>query len=153
MEKQPTRQFTIEEYLLREEAAEYKSEYAGGKVQAMSGGSIDHSIIGSNINAALNNAISSQELDCIAFNSEIRIFIEEANSFVYPDAMVTCEKIKTYSEDQHSVINPMLIVEVLSDSTERYDRGDKFHKYCSLPAFREYVLIDQHKPVVDVLYR
>jgi Uma2 family endonuclease len=84
---------------------------------------------------------------------DVRIFIEQAASFVYPDGMVICGPIETAADDKNSVVNPLLVVEVLSKSTESYDRGDKFHKYCSLPSFREYVLIDQYKPVIDVLYR
>lgn len=67
--------------------------------------------------------------------------------------MVICGDIQTAEPDRNAVINPVLIIEVLSKSTESYDRGDKFHKYCSLTSFKEYVLIDQNKPVVDVLYK
>ncbi|MDZ4703221.1 MAG: Uma2 family endonuclease [Saprospiraceae bacterium] len=83
----------------------------------------------------------------------VRIYIERADFVVYPDGMVICGDIQTAEPDRNAVINPVLIIEVLSKSTESYDRGDKFHKYCSLPSFKEYVLIDQNKPVVDVLYK
>jgi Uma2 family endonuclease len=89
----------------------------------------------------------------MVLNGDARLWIDSATSFVYPDAMVICGPIQTAAKNKHSVINPVLITEVLSKSTESYDRGDKFHKYCSLPSFREYILIDQNKPVVDVLYR
>ncbi|MEL7120992.1 MAG: Uma2 family endonuclease [Bacteroidota bacterium] len=145
--------FTIERYLYLEASAEHRNEYERGKIYAMSGGTINHGIIGSNINSALNNGISDADLDCTSINGDVRIFIEESQSFVYPDATVVCGAIETAEVDKHSIINPMLVVEVLSKSTERYDRGDKFHKYCSLPSFKEYVLIDQYKAVIDVLYR
>lgn len=145
--------YTIKEYLELEEQALEKSEYYHGRIVGMSGGSVDHAIIGSNINASLNNAVQSKKLACTTFNSEIRVFIEASESFVYPDGMLICGEVDIAQEDPHAVTNPILIVEVLSKSTERYDRGDKFHKYCSLPSFQEYVLIDSKKPVVDVLYR
>ena len=143
----------IGEYLALEERSETKNEYENGQIVAMSGGTLNHGIIGNNINTALSNAIHVQQRPCISINGDVKIFIEQANSFVYPDGMVICGPIATYEQDEHSVINPVLIVEVLSKSTESYDRGDKFHKYCSLPSFKEYVLIDQYKPVIDVLFR
>ncbi|WP_367392953.1 Uma2 family endonuclease [Lewinella sp. LCG006] len=145
--------FTIQEYLEMEENSVEKSEYDHGQIVGMSGGSIDHAIIGSNINASLNTAVQKKKLACITLNSEARVYIDAANSFVYPDGMIVCGEVEISEEDPHAVTNPILIVEVLSKSTERYDRGDKFHKYCSLPSFQEYVLIDSKKPVVDVLYR
>lgn len=144
---------SITEYLMLEEQADERNEYHQGLIVAMGGGTLNHGIIGSNINTALSNAINDRGLPCIPINGDVRVFIENANSFVYPDSMVICGDIESYKEDEHSVINPVLIVEVLSKSTGSYDRGDKFHKYCSLPSFKEYVLIDQYKPVVDVLFR
>ena len=145
--------FSIEEYLILEEQAEIKNEYDHGRIVAMSGGTLNHGIIGNNINTELSNSVRSKELECITINGDVRIFIENADSFVYPDGMVICGDIQTFKTDENSVVNPVLIVEVLSKSTESYDRGDKFHKYCSLPSFKEYVLIDQYKPVIDILYR
>lgn len=144
---------SITAYLELEAQSEVKSEYDNGKIIAMSGGTLNHGIIGNNINTCLNNAIKAKGLGCTAINGDVRIFIANANSFVYPDAMVICGLIETFEADENSVVNPVLIVEVLSKSTESYDRGDKFHKYCSLPSFREYILIDQYKPVIDILYR
>ena len=144
---------TIQEYLLLEEQSEIKNEFDHGEIVAMSSGTLNHGIIGSNINTELSNAVREKELECVTINGDVRVFIEKADSFVYPDGMVVCGEIETFEKDEHSVINPLLIIEVLSKSTGSYDRGDKFHKYCSLPSFREYVLIDQYKPVLDVLYR
>jgi len=144
---------TIEEYLEQEEAAEFKSEYEDGIIRAMSGGSLDHSIIGGNIITQLQIQIKNKGLNCTPFNGDARIYIDNANSFVYPDASVTCDEVEVSEEDKNAYVNPILVVEVLSKSTGSYDRVDKFHKYCSLPSFKEYVLIDQYKPVVDVLYK
>lgn len=146
-------EYTIQEYLEIEERAVEKSEYYHGRIVGMSGGTIDHGIIGSNANIALGNAIDKKKLACIPINSEVRVYVDASNSFVYPDGMIVCGEVEISEVDPHAVTNPILIVEVLSKSTERYDRGDKFHKYCSLPSFQEYVLIDSKKPVVDILYR
>ncbi|MCB0571285.1 MAG: Uma2 family endonuclease [Phaeodactylibacter sp.] len=146
-------QISVTEYLELEGQSDVKNEYDNGAIVSMSGGTLNHGIIGNNINTCLNNAIRSKGMGCMAINGDVRIFITNANSFVYPDAMVICGPIETFEADENSVVNPVLIVEVLSKSTESYDRGDKFHKYCSLPSFREYILIDQYKPVIDVLYR
>lgn len=145
--------YSVVEYLEFEETSDLKNEYEAGRIMAMSGGTLNHGIIGNNINTELNNSLRKKGINCITINGDVRIWIEKADSFVYPDAMVICGKIETYENDNNSVINPILIVEVLSKSTESYDRGDKFHKYCSLPSFKEYVLIDQKKPVIDVLYK
>jgi Uma2 family endonuclease len=152
MKEESVKQYSIEDYLALERVAEHKSEYEAGKVVAMSGGTINHGIIGNNINTELNIALKGKKF-CVTINGDVRIWIEKAKSFVYPDAMVIFGEIETYENDQNSIINPILVVEVLSKSTESYDRGDKFHKYCSLPSFKEYVLIDQNKPVIDVLYK
>jgi Uma2 family endonuclease len=153
MAEKKIQEYSIQEYLEREEKALEKSEYANGRIVGMSGGTIDHGIIGSNANIALGNAIDKKKLACIPINSEVRVYIDASDSFVYPDGMIVCGEIEISEVDPHAITNPILIVEVLSKSTERYDRGDKFHKYCSLPSFQEYVLIDSKKPVVDVLYR
>ncbi len=153
MEEQNIEFYSKEEYLVLEEQAEYKSEYEHGKIKAMSGGTINHSLIGGNIVYLLNKSVAEKNKDCYVFNSEARIFIQNADSYVYPDAMLTCNEIKNHVTAQHAVTNPILVVEVLSDSTEQYDRGAKLQKYRSLSSFREYVLIDQYQPLVDVLFR
>lgn len=144
---------SIKEYLDFEAFSGEKHEFRDGEIVAMSGGSIPHGIISGNAFSAIGNAVEREGKDCIALNNDIKIFIESANHFVYADAMVICGEIETFQGDDQAVVNPLLIVEVLSDSTAGYDRGDKFHKYCSLSSFKEYVLIDQTQPVVDILFR
>lgn len=145
--------YSIEEYIKKETLAIEKNEYEAGRIYAMGGGTINHAIIGHNINTGIGNAIKTNETNCIPLSGDARVYIENANSFVYPDGMVVCGEIETSEHDEHSVVNPILIIEVLSKSSEHYDRGDKFHKYASLPSFKEYLIIDQFKPVVDVLFR
>ncbi len=145
--------YSIEEYLRFEESSELKHEYKRGKILAMSGGTLNHSLIGTNTARTIGNALEAANKNCIVFNSDAKVFVEKAASFVYPDAMVVCGDIENHEIDRESVTNPVLIVEVLSKSTAGYDRGSKFRKYCSLPSFKEYVLIAQDEPVVEVLFR
>ena len=145
--------YSVADYLDIERRSDVKMEYDNGVVVAMSGGTLNHGIIGNNINTEINNALKSKDGKCVSINGDVKIFIDKANSYVYPDGMVVCGDIETFSEDSHAVINPMLVIEVLSKSTESYDRGGKFHKYCALESFCEYLLVDQYKPVVDLLYR
>ena len=145
--------YSILTYLKLDNQSDHKIEYDNGVITAMSGGTLNHGIIGNNINSEINNQLKKSKQKCISINGDVKIHIEKANSFVYPDGMVVCGEIITAEQDAHSIINPILVIEVLSKSTESYDRGGKFHKYCSLSSFSEYVLIDQYKPVIDTLYR
>lgn len=144
---------TIEEYLALEEQSLTRHEYHNGEILAMSGGTPKHSLIGSNTITELNLAKRKNGRKCRTYGSDARIFIDSVNHFVYPDAMIVCGKSEFSKKDKNSFTNPLLIVEVLSESTANYDRGEKFRKYRTLPSFREYVLIDQYQPVVDVLFR
>lgn len=86
-------------------------------------------------------------------DSNIKIQIDAFNHFVYPDAVVVCEKIQHYKNRKDVIVNPLLIVEVLSQSTKKYDRGEKFTEYRTLPSFKEYVLVEQTFPSVTTFYR
>lgn len=153
MQEKTFTNYTIAEYIEIDNQSDTKNEYENGSIQALAGGSLNHGIIGNNVNSEINNTLKLKMPKCVSINGDVKVFIEKANSFVYPDGMVMCGEIETSSEDVNSVTNPILIIEVLSKSTESYDRGDKFHKYCSLNSFCEYVLIDQYKPVIDTLFR
>jgi len=145
--------YSIQEYLELDSQSNKKNEYNSGLIIALVEQTLNHGIIGNNINSEINGLLKEKDLKCTSINGDVRVYIEKANSYVYQDGMVICGKIETSEEDENSVINPVLIIEVLSKSTESYDRGNKFHKYCSLKSFCEYVLIDQYKPVIDTLYR
>jgi len=142
--------YTIEEYLELDRVSEVRLEYSRGKVQAMSGGTFNHSLIGSNTNRAIGNGISGGE--CMSLNNDLKVFIDHTKQFRYPDGMVICGEVE-FAQDDTAIKNPTLIIEVLSKSTEHLDRGQKFHEYCTLPSFKEYVLIAQDRPVVDTLFR
>ncbi|MEO0470165.1 MAG: Uma2 family endonuclease, partial [Bacteroidota bacterium] len=115
---------SIEEYLQHEAGSDVRHEYHNGQVFAMAGGSLHHGILGNAINAELN--ILCRGKKSTPFNGDVRVRIEAANRFVYPQASVVCGPVQTSREDEHAIVNPILIAEVLSDSTEGYDRGAKF---------------------------
>jgi Uma2 family endonuclease len=142
---------TYEEYLLAEEASETKHEYLGGEVFAMAGGTPSHSLLAGKVITALNNALADRP--CAVFTSDLRIRIDAANVSTYPDIAVVCGSLESSEVDRNAATNPILIVEVLSDSTEAYDRGQKFAYYRELPSLREYVLVSQGQPRIESYYR
>lgn len=153
MGEKKLKKYTIPQYLALEEQALEKHEYHNGEILAMSGGTPIHSRLGANIIKVIGNAIDKAELPCDIYNSDRKIYIESVNHFVYPDAFVVCGDEQNSTQDENAVTNPILVVEVLSKSTANYDRTDKFRKYCSLPSFKEYVLITQDQPIVETLYK
>jgi len=145
--------FTFEEYLVKEEAAEYKSEYHAGKIVAMAGGSFDHNTIGQNAGNAISNQLKAKKKKCRVANSDQKVFIESYEQGIYPDVSVFCEKPKFHKNRKDILTNPILVVEVLSPSTEDYDRGKKFTQYRSLSSFKEYVLITQDEAKIESWYK
>lgn len=141
--------YTFEEYLALEAIAEFKSEYHNGQIYAMSGGTLRHGLIGNSMGAALLAALRAKGSKCLVPNSEVKVYIEAANKSVYPDTMAICEKPIFWKNKKTVITNPRLIVEVLSDSTESYDRTHKFKLYQQLPSFKEYILISQKQPIVE----
>ena len=144
--------YSSKEYHQLEELAATKHEFRNGKIVQMPGGSSNHADIIGNIYVCLRAAIKSLRQSYRVFNSELKIHIPSYNQNVYPDAFVITGN-PIYIDNKFSVSNPTLVVEVLSDSTARYDRGRKFLQYKSIPTFREYVLIEQDVPMVDVIIK
>ncbi|QTA91914.1 Uma2 family endonuclease [Desulfonema magnum] len=143
--------YTREEYLAAEDQANGKSEFYDGEIIVMAGGSRNHSVICFNLIRRIGEGIDDK--DCVGFDSNMKLDITEHNVFVYPDVMVVCGEIE-FSEDRTDIIkNPVLIIEVLSPGTEGFDRGNKFAYYRSLPSFQEYVLVAQHKPMVEIYHK
>ena len=132
--------FTIEEYLAMEEAAVEKHEYYKGEIFAMSGSKVPHNEISGNFFAALHNRLRGKK--CKPYNSDQRVHIEENSLFTYPDISVVCDEVLTRNNDNWNVLNPTVIIEVLSPSTKNYDRGEKFMLYRYIPTLREYILVD-----------
>jgi len=144
---------TVQEYIQQEIETGTKYEYHNGKIYALAGGTLNHGLICGNVYSELRNKLKEKDSKCLPFNSEIKLNIDKSNSYVYPDTMVICGEIESSKVDKNSVTNPILIIEVLSKSTAEYDRGDKFHLYRQIPTFKEYVIIEQKKHVVDVHYK
>jgi Uma2 family endonuclease len=143
--------YTREHYLALEEQAEYKSEYYNGEIFAMAGGSFNHSVICFNLNRRIGEALDNT--DCIGFESNMKLDIPKANLFVYPDVMVACGEIEFFENRTDIIKNPVLVIEVLSPSTQAFDQGQKFSYYRAVPSLQEYVLISQLEPKVEVYYK
>lgn len=144
---------TVAEYIKQEEESDCKYEYHDGKIYALAGGSLNHGLISGNAHLEIGIAVRNKGKNCLPFNSDVKLHIASTNSYVYPDAMVICGEIEEAEQNKEAVTNPVLIIEVLSKSTSSYDRGDKFYLYRQIPNFREYVLIEQDKYIVDVHYK
>ncbi|OQX02704.1 MAG: hypothetical protein BWK80_57255 [Desulfobacteraceae bacterium IS3] len=143
--------YTAEEYLMFEELAKNKSEFYNGKIFAMSGTSGNHSIICFNLNRHIGEAIDNR--NCTGFDSNMKLNIAQANSFVYPDLMVVCGDIDFFKNRTDIITNPILIIEVLSPSTQAFDRSKKFEYYRSVTSMREYVLVSQEEPMIEIFFR
>lgn len=141
------KEYTPEQYLALEKRSEVRHEYHDGQIYAMAGGTYNHSVIGTNITTELN--LITRKAGCTTFNGDMKIRIDSKDCFVYPEGSVVCGEVEFSDADRHAITNPGMIVEVLSESTEAYDRGQKFYLYQQLPSFREYVLIDQNGPMVS----
>ena len=132
--------WSIADYLQMEMESEEKHEYYKGEIFAMSGAKMQHNIISGNLYAGLHEKLNNGR--CRPFGSDQRVHIEKNSLFTYPDISVVCGEIKTLDNDEWNLLNPVVIIEVLSRSTKTYDRGDKFKLYRDIPTLKEYILID-----------
>ena len=135
------RHYTPEEYLALEESAIDKSEYHDGEIILMTGGTANHNKIAGNFYKKFPSTVNTQDYE--TFINDVRLWIPLTRRYVYPDVMVIQGEAVYQGSNKTIVTNPLVIVEVLSDSTKDYDRGGKFLAYRSIPEFREYILIDQ----------
>jgi len=140
--------YSLEEYIELEKTSEEKFEFWNGNVWSMSGASYNHNRIVQNLNFEME--LSLREKDCESFPSDMRIKVPAYSPYRYPDLTALCGKPEIENlKGLDLLVNPQLIVEVLSDSTEAFDRGDKFSHYKSIPSFNEYILVAQHRPHVS----
>jgi len=139
--------YTPDEYLAREDAAEYKSEYYRGQIFAMAGTAVNHNRITGNLYIKFNQAFAGK--NCEAFMSEVKAWSEAEQFFCYPDLLIICGNPAFYHKRNDIITNPLIVIEVLSDSTRDFDRGNKFNFYRSIPTLREYILIDQYRIHVE----
>ncbi len=137
----PKRKMTAAEYLEVERRAEFKSEFYNGEMFAMAGASIPHNRIVGNMLRALGNRLETR--DCNVYPSDTRVKIERINKYTYPDVSVTCGQEIYEGERDDVLLNPILIVEVLSPSTAGYDRREKFQSYQYIKTLQEYLLVSQ----------
>ena len=131
-----------EEYLKMEEASPVRHEYFNGEIFQMAGASERHNNIAGNIHGELYNQLKNR--NCKVYQNDMRLYVEKEEIYVYPDVMVVCGKpeIKKY-KSLDNILNPVLIVEVLSPTTANYDKGAKFEQYRTIESFKEYLLVSQ----------
>ncbi len=139
--------FTAAEYLTMERQSSEKHEFAFGEIFAMTGATARHVGIVSNLVRELGNQLRHRP--CQVYSTDLRVCIDADNRYAYPDVVVVCNPPKFLDDTLDTLLNPELIVEVLSESTRNYDRGDKFQQYRGAPSFREYLLVDQDKVHVE----
>ena len=145
-----TTRFTPDEYRAIEETAEERHEYCNGEMIAMSGGSEVHSTIA--CNSLIYLGFLLRDTDFRLYNSDLRVWIPEHRCGTYADLIVVNGEPEFNGDRTDEILNPLLIVEVLSPSTEAYDRGEKFRKYRSLASFCEYLLVSQTEPYIEQYY-
>jgi len=145
------RRLTAAEYLAIEAGADIRHEFFDGEMFAMSGGSIWHNIIKDNLARALGNRLAGR--GCRVVTSDQRLKVDATGLYTYPDVLVFCGPPVMEDGVHHTLINPLLVVEVLSDSTEKYDRGIKFGHYRRLATLQEYVLVAQDRLSVEAYLR
>lgn len=138
--------YSPEEYLALEEKAEFRSEFDDGAIVAMAGGSFNHARITNNIDRSIADKLDKS---CESMTNDMKVQVENYRKFYYPDVLVICGKPEFYEKRKDTIVNPILIVEVLSDTTEAKDHGEKMLAYRTLESLREYVLVSQDKAVVE----
>ena len=144
---------TFAEYLALDEASDRKHEYVDGEVFARSGGTLEHSQIAANVIGELRAQLRGRP--CVVYTSDarVRVRVRSTGLATYPDVSVVCGSIERDPENKHTLTNPVVLVEVLSDSTEGYDREEKLSHYRRIPSLREYLLVSQYERRVEHLTR
>ncbi|MBL8719886.1 MAG: Uma2 family endonuclease [Myxococcales bacterium] len=147
----PVRRMSYADYLALEASSERKHEYLRGEAWAMAGGTIEHSRLQASISRELGVALTGKP--CVVLTSDAKVRIDETDRTTYPDASVVCGPRVSSPIDRNAIINPVVLVEVLSEGTERDDRGEKFAHYRRLPSLEEYVLVSQDVRRIEVFRR
>ncbi len=141
---------TPQEYLARERQAEFKSEYYRGETFAMAGASEEHSLAKDNLAAEAKRQLRGR---CKVVTSDMRVKVNATGLYTYPDIVIYCGKAEFEDSDVDTLLNPSVVIEVLSQSTEGYDRGARFVQYRQIPSLKEFVLVAQDKPHVERFVR
>ena len=141
------RRYTPEEYLALEDAAETRSEYRNGEIIPMTGGTTNHNRISLNLAGSINLAFVQADYE--VFMADVKLWIPDEQVYTYPDVMVVAGAVDYHNRRNDIILNPRVIIEVLSKSTEDYDRLGKFALYRTIPSFQEYVLVNQTRIQVE----
>ena len=145
------KRYTAQEYLELERQAEYKSEFIDGEIFTFAGASEPHNLIATNCIAELRGQLKGKS--CKLYPSDMRVQLAESRRYTYPDVVVVCGEAEFIDEKRDTLTNPTLIIEILSPSTEGYDRGEKFESYRQLSALQTYILVAQDRPFLEVFER
>lgn len=143
--------YSLAEYLELEESSNVKHEYLAGEIYALAAGTPDHAALAMNFGAALLERLRGQP--CRVFSSDLRVRVLANGLATYPDVTVVCGPLERDPESRTTIVNPLLVAEVLSDGTEDYDRGEKLEHYKQIPSLRECVLISHREPRVEIWRR
>jgi Uma2 family endonuclease len=147
-----TRPITEQEYLRLEESAKTKHEFRHGEIIDMAGGTSDHSLVAANIIIEIGNRLKGSP--CKVFGSDLRVRCDEFGHYDYPDATIVCGPLEYHQPEKRTIVtNPRVIIEVTSESSEAYDRGDKFTDYRAIDSVQEYFLVAQDRMQVESFYR
>lgn len=149
----PPRRYTLEEFLRREERAKLRHEFYNGIISKVPMATGPHNIAVANITAALVQSFTARNKSYLVFGSQQLVYLPELNFSLYPDVLVVTEAPQYWDENEVLLINPLLIVEVLSKSTRAYDRSEKFAEYKTLESFREYLLVDPYQCRLESRFR
>ena len=145
--EEPVRIYTESEYLEYDLHSEHKNEFFNGQIYAMAGASEKHNTISMNLSIAIGLQLRNKP--CKVYAGDMRIKVQSTGLFAYPDLMVVCPEIQFSGDKPDTVLNPIFIIEILSDSTESTDRGAKFAHYRKIPSLREYVLVSQNSQKIE----
>lgn len=136
-----------QEYLVKERRAEFRSEYYNGEMFAMAGASFEHTLAKDNLAREAGNQLKGGP--CRVLTSDLRVKVDASGLYTYPDVAIVCDKPQFEDGKMDTLLNPRALVEVLSDPTEKYDRGRKFAHYRQVASLQEYVLVAQDRPLVE----
>ena len=147
MASNPKTYYTAEEYLALERSSEIKHEYYNGEIFAMSGATEEHVLIVTNLVVELGSQLKTGR--CKVYSNDLRVRVSPTGLYTYPDVIVLCDEARFSDTQEDTLVNPALIIELLSESTKDYDRGGKFEQYRTIDSFVEYLLIAQDRPHVE----
>jgi len=143
--------YSYDEYRRFEEATDAKHEYLDGQILAMAGGTPEHAALAVAVIGVLERQLGGGP--CYGFSSDLRVRVRATGLATYPDVTVVCGPLERDGEDPHAAVNPTVLVEVTSESTEAYDRGEKFTHYRQIPSLREYVLVSHRERGIERRWR